>query len=87
MKVYVICIEFDADNGVQFELKPTAYKSEEDAQQALKKQIEFEKANTWIVEYNEDELIIEEFEDSFYCKVECDNYYTKIDIVEVEIED
>lgn len=87
MKVYVICIEFDADYGVQFEIKPTAYKSKEDAQQALKKQIEFEKTNTWIAHQTEEDLTIEEDENSFYCKLECDDYYTKIDIVEVEIED
>lgn len=87
MKVYVICIEFDADYGVQFEIEPTAYKSKEDAQQALKKLIEFEKTNTWIAHQTEEDLTIEEDENSFYCQMECDVFYTKIDIVEVEIED
>lgn len=87
MKVYVICIEFECENGVEFEIINQAHTSKQDAQKAFTDLVEKEKSNSWIAEYNEDELIIEEFEDSFYCKVECDDYYTKIDIVEVEIED
>lgn len=87
MKVYVICIEFEFDNGAEFEIINQAHTSKQDAQKAFADLVEEEKSNSWIAEYNEDELIIEEFEDSFYCKLKCDDYYTKIDIVEVEIED
>lgn len=87
MKVYVICIEFECDNGVEFEIRNQAHTTKQDAQKAFADLVEKEKSDTWIANYNEDELIIEEFEDSFYCKLECDDYYTKIDIVEVEIED
>lgn len=31
MELYVICTEWEFDSGVQFEIKPQAYKSIEDA--------------------------------------------------------
>lgn len=86
MELYVICIEFECDNGIEFEIKPKAYKTKKDAEQALAEIVEKEKLESWIKNYDDDDLILEESTDSFYCTVVDDDYYTKIDITKIKID-
>lgn len=49
--------------------------------------VENEKLTSWIADYYDDEVIIEEDTDRFYCKLVDESIYTKIDILKLEVVD
>lgn len=84
--IYVLSIEFDAGEGVQFEFV-NAYTSLEKAKEALKKQSETEQTSTWIADMEVEDCEVEVTDTSWYCEAMYKDRYTLIEITKVELVD